>query len=179
MNERLSVWRLVDGTSSRRQCPRNTREYRRNRRRRAHAVASHSVSSHPYLFDRRRCQQHFRGLVFLLLSNMPFLTYDAITRDCGSLDNLKAELSVSPTALSRALARAGFSPTGRPTRPRSSRFPTRTQSSPYICSSIAVCGHAYCLQDKDVRSDYPKAIWNGIHFEEGEKRLVEVVAASK
>ncbi|KZV96320.1 manganese superoxide dismutase [Exidia glandulosa HHB12029] len=99
---------------------------------------------------------------------------DAINRDFGSLDNLKAELNAS----SAAVQGSGWGWLVYNKKTGKTEILTLPNQDPVLPPYVPLIGidvweHAYYLQYKNVRPDYLKAIWNVINFEEAEKRLVE------
>ncbi|KAG8215575.1 manganese superoxide dismutase [Butyriboletus roseoflavus] len=103
----------------------------------------------------------------------------AIDATFGSLDALKKEFN----ATTAAIQGSGWGWLGYNPKSKTLEVVTTANQDPLL-SHVPIIGvdiweHAFYLQYLNVKVDYLNAIWNVINFEEGEKRYLEAVGASK
>lgn len=104
-----------------------------------------------------------------------------ITRDFGSFDRMKEELTNATVAVQGSgWGWLGYNPTS--CRLRIAALPNQDPLQPTTglipLFGIDVWEHAYYLQYKNVRPDYIKAIWNIVNWNAVSKRLAEAKQAS-
>ncbi|KAN0065387.1 Superoxide dismutase [Mn], mitochondrial [Thecaphora frezii] len=98
---------------------------------------------------------------------------DAIDRDFGGLDQLKAKFNAQIAAIQGS----GWGWVGlNPTTKKLDIVTTANQDP--LLSHVPLIGvdaweHAFYLQYQNVKADYFKAIWDVINFKEAEKRLLK------
>ncbi|KAF8323931.1 manganese superoxide dismutase [Clavulina sp. PMI_390] len=103
---------------------------------------------------------------------------DAITRDFGSLDNLKKEFNTKTAAIQGS----GWGWIGYNAATKKLEFVPTANQDPLLSHTpiigVDIWEHAFYLQYKNVKPDYLAAIWNVINFEEAEKRYLEASKVS-